>query len=107
MEIQIVSWDDAYSALSLIRQKVFIDEQQVPEELEWDADDKHAIHFLGKEGNRPVACARLLKDGKLGRLAVLKDYRSHGWGARILRAAEQSLADNKKNKIYSVKWFVA
>jgi predicted GNAT family N-acyltransferase len=100
MEISIVTWDDAQSALRLIRQKVFIDEQQVPEELEWDTDDKTAIHFLGKEGNRPVACARILKDGKLGRLAVLKDYRKHGWGGRILRAAEQYLKAEKKNKLY-------
>jgi predicted GNAT family N-acyltransferase len=99
MEINTVTWDDAHSALRLIRQTVFIEEQQVPEELEWDVDDKIATHFLGKEGNRPVACARLLKDGTLGRLAVLKEYRRHGWGGRILRAAEQHLLDIKKNKL--------
>lgn len=99
MEIHRVSWDDASSALRLIRQKVFIDEQQVPAEEEWDADDKKAIHFLGKEGNRPVACARLIKDSQLGRLAVLKDYRSHGWGGRLLRAAEQYLIEKKKTKL--------
>lgn len=100
MEINTVTWDDAHSALRLIRQKVFIEEQQVPEELEWDAEDKLATHLLGKEGNRPVACARILKDGKLGRLAVLKDYRKHGWGGRLLRAAEQYLQEQKKNKLY-------
>jgi predicted GNAT family N-acyltransferase len=100
MNINIVTWDDAHSALRLIRQKVFIEEQQVPEDLEWDTGDKIALHFLGKEGNRPVACARLFKNGKLGRLAVLKDYRSHGWGGRILRAAEQHLLDQKKSKIH-------
>jgi predicted GNAT family N-acyltransferase len=100
MEISTVTWDDAQSALRLIRQKVFIDEQHVPEDLEWDADDKTATHFLGKEGNRPVACARILKDGKLGRLAVLKDYRKHGWGGRLLRYAEQHLLKLKKNKLY-------
>jgi predicted GNAT family N-acyltransferase len=99
MDINTVTWDDAHSALRLIRQRVFIDEQQVPEELEWDADDKTAIHFLGKEGNRPVACARLTKDTQLGRLAVLKDYRSHGWGGRLLRAVEQYLIEKKKTKL--------
>ena len=100
MEISIVSWDDAQTALRLIRQKVFVEEQQVPEDLEWDNLDKQAIHFLGKEGNRPVACARLLKDGQLGRLAVLKDYRSHGWGGRILRAVEKHLLDKKKSRLF-------
>jgi predicted GNAT family N-acyltransferase len=99
MDITTVTWDDAHSALRLIRQRVFIDEQQVPEDLEWDADDKTAIHFLGKEGNRPVACARLIKDSQLGRLAVLKDYRSHGWGGRLLRAVEQYLVEKKKTKL--------
>lgn len=100
MEISTVTWDDAQSSLRLIRQKVFIEEQQVPEELEWDGDDKTATHILGKEGNRPVACARILKSGKLGRLAVLKDYRHHGWGGRILRAAEHHLKEQRKNKLY-------
>jgi predicted GNAT family N-acyltransferase len=99
MNINTVTWDDAHSALRLIRQKVFIEEQQVPEDLEWDSGDQVAIHFLGKEGNRPVACARLFKDGKLGRLAVLKDYRGKGWGQRILQAAEQHLLDQKKDTL--------
>lgn len=100
MELNEVTWDDAQSALRLIRQSVFIDEQHVPEELEWDGDDKKAVHLLGKEGNRPVACARILEDGKLGRLAVLKDYRKHGWGGRLLRAAEQHIKERKKNRLY-------
>jgi predicted GNAT family N-acyltransferase len=100
MEINFVTWDEAQAALRHIRQKVFVEEQQVPEELEWDTEDKLTTHILGKEGNRPVACARIHKDGKLGRLAVLKDYREHGWGGRILRAAEQHLLDQRKSKIY-------
>lgn len=100
MEINIVSWDDAQSALRHIRQKVFIEEQLVPEDLEWDGSDKSAIHLLGKEGNRPVACARITEGGKLGRVAVLKDYRKHGWGGRILRAAERYLLDQRKAKIF-------
>jgi predicted GNAT family N-acyltransferase len=100
MKINIVTWGDAHLELRLIRQKVFIEEQQVPENLEWDAGDQIAIHFLGKEGNRPVACARLFKDGKLERLAVLKDYRNHGWGGRILQAAEQHLRGQEKSKLY-------
>lgn len=100
MEISIVTWDDAQSALRHIRQTVFIEEQLVPADLEWDSKDKIAVHLLGKEGNRPVACARIESDGKLGRVAVLKDYRKHGWGSRILRAAEEYLIKQRKPKIY-------
>jgi predicted GNAT family N-acyltransferase len=100
MELNFVSWGEAQSSLRYIRQKVFVEEQQVPESLEWDSKDRVAIHILGKEGNRPIACARLLRDGQLGRLAVLKNYRKNGWGMRILRAAEQRLMSQKKTSIY-------
>jgi predicted GNAT family N-acyltransferase len=99
MEISIVSWDSAESSLRLIRKKVFIEEQQVPENLEWDGLDKQAIHILGKEGNHPVACARITKNETLGRVAVLKDYRGHGWGDRLIRAAEQHLLKHNKVRL--------
>jgi len=99
MEVNTVEWDNAQSNLRHIRQKVFVEEQQVPEELEWDNLDKNSIHFLGKEGNRPVACARLVKDEFLGRVAVLKDYRNHGWGGRLIRAAEQYLIEHHKGRL--------
>ena len=99
MEIKVVDWSDARSALTHIRQKVFVEEQAVPESLEWDAQDSNAVHFLGKEGNRPVACARLLKGDKLGRVAVLKEYRHHGWGSRLIKAAEQYLIEHKRNRL--------
>lgn len=99
MEVSTVDWDSAQSSLRLIRQKVFIDEQQVPADLEWDSLDMRATHFLGKEGNRPVACARLVNDEYLGRVAVLKDYRGHGWGGRLIRAAEQHLLARHKGRL--------
>lgn len=100
MEIKVVSWSDAKSALSNIRQRVFVEEQQVPSDLEWDSNDATAVHFLGKEGNRPIACARLLDDGKLGRVAVLADYRGHGWGNRLIRAAEEYLKEHRQSRLY-------
>ncbi|MBL4798146.1 MAG: GNAT family N-acetyltransferase [Oleispira sp.] len=99
MEVSTVDWDSAQSSLRHIRQKVFIEEQQVPADLEWDRLDMQAIHFLGKEGNRPVACARLIKDESLGRVAVLKEYRGHGWGGRLIRAAEQYLIARHKGRL--------
>lgn len=100
MEVNIVAWEDEESALRYIRQKVFVEEQQVPEALEWDATDKVALHLLAREDSRPVACARIERDGKLGRLAVLKENRQQGWGARILKAAEAFLLKEKLAKIY-------
>lgn len=80
-----------------IRRAVFIYEQGVPEEIELDDDDARAVHALALEGNIPVGCGRMVahhQSVKIGRMAVLKERRGHGIGARILaflmeRAREQ------------------
>ena len=70
-----------------IRRKVFIEEQHVPEEIEMDADDAHAIHALALDGKTPVGCGRMvMHDGyvKIGRMAVLRERRGEGIGRNIL-----------------------
>lgn len=100
MEISFVHWNEAQTALKHIRQTVFVEEQQVPAELEWDNADPIAVHILGQDGQRPVACARLTSDGRLGRIAVLKEYRRQGWGSRLLNAAEHFLQQKEKKRIF-------
>jgi len=73
-----------------IRTRVFVKEQGVPEEIEMDRDDKRAVHFLALEGNKAVGTARLvMRHGiaKIGRMAVLKNYRRKGIGTKLLRRA--------------------
>jgi predicted GNAT family N-acyltransferase len=89
MEIDVVSWQQQRETLQHIRRRVFIEEQGIAEQDEWDDDDLHANHFLCYDGKRPVACARLLSDGTFGRLAVLPEHRQQGWGSRLLRALEK------------------
>lgn len=72
-----------------IRKAVFVDEQNVPLELEMDEYDSGATHFLLSEGNTPLATARLLsKNGlaKIGRVAVLKQARGRGLGLAVMEA---------------------
>ncbi|HSI45054.1 MAG TPA: GNAT family N-acetyltransferase [Methylophilus sp.] len=73
----------------LIRQRVFIDEQQVPVALEWDASDSTAMHLLASVEGQSVACARVLVDGHIGRMAVLPEWRGHGIGEALLLQAIQ------------------
>ncbi|AHK15752.1 MAG: GNAT family N-acetyltransferase [Thalassolituus sp.] len=89
MEIVTTDWSKHRDALRDIRRRVFIEEQGVPEELEWDDDDLKATHFIVYDGKRPVACARLLNNGHFGRMAVLREHRQQHWGSRLLRAIEQ------------------
>lgn len=99
-EIVTTDWQHDKGALSDIRRKVFIDEQHVPEQLEWDEDDDSAIHFLARIGNRNVACARLTADGKIGRMAVLEQYRNLGIGKRLLQRVIAYARDNTYPSLY-------
>lgn len=72
-----------------IRRAVFVDEQAVPLALEMDEYDKTATHFLLRDGETPLATARLLnKHGraKIGRFAVRKEARGRGLGLLLMQA---------------------
>ena len=72
-----------------IRRRVFIEEQRVPEEIEMDADDARAFHALATRDGAAIGCGRMVehdaREVKIGRMAVLPEYRNTGVGARILR----------------------
>jgi ElaA protein len=73
-----------------IRISVFVREQRVPAEIELDADDQRALHFLASISGKAVGTARVvIKHGaaKIGRMAVLKSYRHKGVGAALLKRA--------------------
>ncbi len=81
-----------------LRRIVFIEGQNVPEELERDEYDASAIHLIAFQGDRPVGTARLLLKGdvgKIGRVAVLADQRGLGMGKAIMRAALDELRVEK------------
>ena len=78
----------------LLRRKVFIDEQNVPEEEEVDAFDTTAIHLLAFEGDTPVGTARIVVQGavgKIGRVCVLPEHRGTGLGADLINEALDQL----------------
>ena len=86
LEIHIVDWHEQRNALQAIRKSVFIDEQHVPKDLEWDGRDTECTQFLASINSTPVATARLTPEGQIGRMAVLKDFRSKGIGSQLLAA---------------------
>jgi predicted GNAT family N-acyltransferase len=83
-EVRLVAWDEACAALASVRRAVFIVEQQVPEDLEWDEADAVALHALATADGVPVGTARLLPDGHIGRIAVLRAWRGQGVGDALL-----------------------
>ena len=95
--VRLVDWAGAADALSAVRTAVFIVEQRIPADLEWDADDARSIHALALDADgTPIGCGRLLPDGHVGRMAVLASWRGRGVGAALLTrlvAAEQARGD--------------
>ena len=96
--IRAADWRHDHAALCAVRRAVFIEEQAVPEDLEWDGEDAAARHWLAWHGTTPVGTVRLRAGGHIGRMAVLAAYRKSGVGSRLLRAAvdaarAQGLAD--------------
>ncbi|MFF1698973.1 GNAT family N-acetyltransferase [Streptomyces sp. NPDC058257] len=87
-----------------VRKEVFVVEQQVPEDLEYDAYDADAVHVLAvRDDGLPLGTGRLLTGaaavaknggdsgvGALGRLAVTREARGLGVGAALVRAIEDA-----------------
>lgn len=86
IHIRVADWLKDNAELRRIRETVFIAEQAVPPELEWDAEDASAVHFLALEGDYAIGTARLLPDGHIGRVSVLKDWRGLKVGDLLMRA---------------------
>ncbi|MHC5904567.1 GNAT family N-acetyltransferase [Streptomyces sp. S6] len=83
---------DDLTACFTLRKEVFVAEQGVPEELEYDADDAGALHVLAvRDDGVPLGTGRLVDEGEvghLGRLAVTREARGLGVGAALVRAIE-------------------
>jgi len=97
INIKIVDFNKNLAEIKYIRTKVFIEEQNVPAELEWDEFDADSVHILAYFDNKAVGTARLLRDGYIGRMAVLLEYRNRGIGKAILNFMI-NLAHHKKIK---------
>lgn len=80
-------WETLGPAASEIRRRVFIDEQSVPQEEEWDGLDPECRHFLAMLDGQPAGTARLLPDAHIGRVAVLANARGTGIGVLLMKAA--------------------
>src|SRR3954468_5999183 len=96
--IRVVDWAAEEAKLRAVRLSVFVIEQNIAEELEWDEHDAVSMHALAEDPDGvPIGCGRLLPDGHIGRVAVLSDWRGQGVGAALL-AALITLAQQRRDK---------
>jgi predicted GNAT family N-acyltransferase len=85
--VRILTWQEAMPLVRPVRERVFVEEQGVPLEMEWDEWDEPSEHAVAFDPRgRVIGTARLLPGGAIGRMAVLKHWRRQGVGTRLLEA---------------------
>ena len=98
--IKLTSWQEDQAALESVRKAVFIEEQHVTPELEWDNLDHDCLHWLAlNEQQEPIGTARMKRDGHIGRMAVIQNYRHQGVGKNLLEAV---IAEARKQQLLEV-----
>jgi predicted GNAT family N-acyltransferase len=85
--IRVLAWPEALPLARPVREQVFVGEQKVPRELELDEWDERCEHAVAcNSRGDPIGTARLLPDGRIGRMAVLGEWRRRGVGTALLEA---------------------
>ena len=91
IDVRLGDWATLGTHAEAIRTEVFIDEQRIPKEMEWDEADRHCVHAVAfNRLGMPLATGRLLQEApriaRVGRMASLQSLRSSGVGRRVLDA---------------------
>ena len=85
--VSLISWRDGEPLLKSVRQAVFVEEQGIPEDLEWDGRDESCRHALALSlDGQAIGCGRIKADGHIGRIAVLPEWRNRKVGTAIVEA---------------------
>jgi predicted GNAT family N-acyltransferase len=83
--IVLGDWASLQKDAQTVRYAVFVIEQKIPADLEWDAMDAVCLHAVAYDDDQqPIGTGRLLPDGHIGRMAVMQSARGTGVGAGIL-----------------------
>lgn len=83
--LRVADWTRDLQPLRAVRTAVFVVEQNIPADLEWDDFDAVSVHALAVDAaGTSIGCGRLLPDGHIGRMAVLAAWRGRGVGAALV-----------------------
>jgi predicted GNAT family N-acyltransferase len=98
--ITVATWQRQRAAIERVRRAVFIVEQGIAEADEWDDADVQCVHALALTAKRDaVGTGRLEPTGKIGRLAVLAEFRGRGLGGELL---EWLVAEARRQRMENV-----
>jgi predicted GNAT family N-acyltransferase len=101
MHVRVASWEEDYDCIRLVRMAVFCREQSIPQEIDFDGLDPGCRHVLAfTNSGEPIGTARMQKDGHLGRIAVLKEWRNRGVGKALVTALITAARDEGLSQVY-------
>ena len=101
----ICDYESHTEDICAIRYEVFVEEQNVPEELEIDGLDNEARHVLAFVDEMPIGTGRILDDGHIGRIAVLEKHRGLGIGKLIMKELINCAQEMSLEKVWlSSQW---
>ncbi|WP_415059703.1 GNAT family N-acetyltransferase [Congregibacter sp.] len=98
--VREAQWPEDSAELERLRSAVFVLEQGVPRDIEWDGRDAEARHVIAELNGTAIGCGRLLPDGRIGRLAVIAHYRGQGVGAQLLSTILGMARHRGKQSLY-------
>ena len=105
VEIKIVHDDAEYAQAMAVRREVFVYEQNIPENKEFDGNDHGATHVLALCGGKPVGVMRIRYFNgfvKFERMCVLKGYRKSDISERIMQKGMEFAAQKGYDKVYGI-----
>ncbi len=101
MKVLTTDWSSSKAQLQFVRKQVFILEQGIDEQDEWDDLDESSVHFVSFGTTAvPTGVARLTPEGKIGRMAVLSSYRHQGYATLLLNKVIQVAREMGHRRVY-------
>lgn len=104
VQVRTGSWTELGRDAAALRTRVFVEEQRIPADLEWDEADATALHAVAYNRlGQPLATGRLLQAApgvaKIGRMAVHPVLRGGGLGRQVLQALSARAAERGDRQV--------
>ncbi|MBQ96729.1 MAG: GNAT family N-acetyltransferase [Roseibacillus sp.] len=101
VNVFLVDFVEAEAEIRAVRDRVFGEEQGVPEKINWDGHDGKCLHVIVRDTNQKViGTGRLAPCGKIGRLAVMRSCRGRGVGGEVLARLLCAARDSQLSEVF-------
>ena len=100
--VEPAHWSVDQTEIDAVREQVFVAEQGISREAVWDGVDAKCVHVIARNSadRSPIGVGRMDADGKIGRMAVLADWRSAGVGGALLQALVDQASERHLAQIH-------